>query len=60
MADVKDKQFLRGEVRDMVRVRVPALQQVIEELMAENRKLSVKMNNLSQRVVVLERVGKKK
>ena len=34
MADVKDKQFLRGEVRDMVRIEVPALQKAVEELQA--------------------------
>ena len=34
MADVKDKHFLRGEVRDMFRVGVPALQKMVEGLQA--------------------------
>ena len=34
MADVKDKHFLRGEVRDMVRVGVPALEKAVENLQA--------------------------
>ena len=48
MADVKDKQFLRGEVRDMVRVGVPALQKAVEILQIQIAKLVVKVSGLEE------------